>query len=41
VVQGGLRILDRIEAGGCDPFRGRPRLRRRDLVPLLWRALQM
>ena len=41
VVQGGLRILDRIEAGGCDPFRVRPRLRRRDLAPLLWRALQM
>ncbi len=41
VVQGGLRILDRIEAGGFDPFRARPRLRRRDLAPLLWRALQM
>lgn len=41
VVQGGVRILDRIEAGGFDPFRVRPRLRRRDLVPLLWRALQM
>ena len=41
VVQGGLRILDRIEAGGFDPFRVRPRLRRRDIAPLLWRALQM
>ena len=41
VVQGGLRILDRTEAGGCDPFRVRPRLLRRDLAPLLWRAAQM
>lgn len=41
VVQGGLRILDRIEAGGFNPFRVRPRLRRRDFGPLLWRAAQM
>lgn len=41
VVQGGLRILDQLEAGGCDPLRTRPRLRRRDLAPLLWRALRM
>lgn len=41
VVQGGLRILDRIEAAGFDPFRVRPRLRRLDFAPLLWRALQM
>ena len=41
VVQGGLRILDRLEAGGFDPFRVRPRLRRRDFAPLLWRSLQM
>ncbi len=41
VVQGGLRILDRIEAGGFDPFRVRPRLYRRDFAPLLWRAALM
>jgi hypothetical protein len=41
VVQGGLRILDRIEAGGFNSFRVRPRLRGRDLAPLLWRAAQM
>ena len=41
VVQGGLRVLDRIEAGGFDPLRVRPRLRRRDFAPLLWRAVQM
>ncbi len=41
VVQGGLRILDRIAAGGFDTFRSRPRLHRFDTVPLLWRALLM
>ena len=41
VVQGGLRILDLIRARGFDSFRFRPRLRRRDALPLLWRALQM
>ena len=41
VVQGGLRILDRIEAGGFDPLRVRPRLRRRDFARLLWGTLQM
>jgi squalene synthase HpnC len=41
VVQGGLRILEQIEAGGFANFQRRPRLRGRDVVPLLWRALQM
>jgi len=41
VVQGGLRILDKIEADGCDTFRRRPKLRAWDVAPLLWRALQM
>jgi hydroxysqualene synthase len=41
VVQGGLRVLDRLEAGGFEPFARRPRLRAWDAAPLLWRALQM
>ena len=41
VVQGGLRILEQIEAGGFRSWSARPRLRRTDLVPLLWRSLQM
>lgn len=41
VVQGGLRILDKIEAQGHDTLSRRPRLRARDLPVLLWRALRM
>jgi hydroxysqualene synthase len=41
VVQGGLRILRKLETGGCDPFARRPRLRAWDAVPLLWHAAQM
>ena len=41
VVQGGLRILDRIEALGFDSFRVRPRLGARDLPLLLWRSVRM
>jgi squalene synthase HpnC len=41
VVQGGLRILDRIEAMGFNPFAARPTLRTRDLPPMLWRTLRM
>lgn len=41
VVQGGLRILDRIASCGFDTFRDRPRLRRLDALPLLWHALLM
>ncbi|MEO8653972.1 MAG: squalene synthase HpnC, partial [Ramlibacter sp.] len=41
VVQGGLRILDRIEATGFDSFRVRPQLGTGDLAVLLWRAVRM
>jgi phytoene/squalene synthetase len=41
VVQGGLRILDKIEAQGFDTFGRRPRLRARDAPMLLWRILWM
>jgi squalene synthase HpnC len=41
VVQGGLRILDRIEALGFDTFARRPRLTAIDAAPVLWRALRM
>ncbi len=35
---GGLTILDRLERGAFDVFEARPRLRKHDLWPLLWRA---
>lgn len=41
VVQGGLRILDKIEAVDYDVFRRRPVLRAADWPVLLWRALRM
>jgi hydroxysqualene synthase len=41
VVQGGSRILDKIEAQGCDSFSRRPRLGRGDAPLLAWRALLM
>ncbi len=41
VVQGGLRVLDKIEAGGFDTLRARPRLRWHDGPRLLWRAARM
>lgn len=41
VVQGGLRILDRIEQGGFDSLLRRPRLHWYDLPVLAWRALLM
>ncbi|OIN90740.1 MAG: squalene synthase HpnC [Comamonadaceae bacterium CG1_02_60_18] len=41
VVQGGMRILDKIEANGCQPWRQRVRLGAGDVVPLLWRARLM
>ncbi|MEO7854033.1 MAG: squalene synthase HpnC [Rubrivivax sp.] len=40
VVQGGLRILDRIAAMDHASLTSRPTLRRRDAPVLLWRALQ-
>ncbi|MGZ3182543.1 MAG: squalene synthase HpnC [Telluria sp.] len=41
VVQGGLRILERIEAADYDVFRHRPVLRWPDWVVMAWRALRM
>lgn len=41
VVQGGLRILERIEAVDYDVFRHRPELGRTDWLLLAWRALWM
>ena len=41
VVQGGLRILEAIEAARYDVFRHRPQLKRPDWAVLLWRALRM
>ena len=41
VVQGGLRILDKIEAMGFDTLRRRPKLGPWDVVVMGWRALRM
>ena len=41
VVQGGLRILERIDRLGGATLETRPVLRARDAAPLLWRALMM
>jgi len=41
VVQGGLRILDKIEAQGYDSLRRRPRISTADAPRLLWRSLWM
>ncbi|OGB26307.1 MAG: squalene synthase HpnC [Burkholderiales bacterium RIFCSPLOWO2_02_FULL_57_36] len=41
VIQGGLRILERIEAVDHDIFRRRPQLRKTDWLLLLWRAIRM
>jgi squalene synthase HpnC len=41
VVQGGLRILESIEASGYDMFRHRPKLGKTDWVLLLLRAIRM
>ena len=41
VVQGGLRILERIEAADFDIFRRRPQLGARDWLCMGWRALTM
>ncbi|MDR2031737.1 MAG: squalene synthase HpnC [Azoarcus sp.] len=39
IVAGGLRILERIEAIGCDVFAQRPRLGPFDKLAIAWRAL--
>ncbi len=41
VVQGGLRILDKIEAGGFTSLQSRPVLRWFDAPVMLWRAMWM
>jgi squalene synthase HpnC len=41
VVQGGLRVLDKIAALGHDTLRARPILGPVDAVPILWRAARM
>jgi squalene synthase HpnC len=41
VVQGGLRILERIESVDYDVFRCRPQLRSADWARMAWRALRM
>ncbi len=41
VIQGGLRILDKIEALGFDTFSQRPVIGARDALPMAWRALRM
>lgn len=41
VVQGGLRILEKIDAVGGDVFNHRPTLGKQDWLLLLWRALTM
>lgn len=41
VVQGGLRILERIEAVDYDIFRRRPQIGARDWHALLWQAIRM
>jgi squalene synthase HpnC len=41
VIQGGLRILERIEAVDYDIFRQRPKLGKTDWMRLAWRAIRM
>jgi squalene synthase HpnC len=41
VVQGGLRILEKIESVDYDVFRRRPRLQKADWLWIFWRALRM
>ena len=38
MVQGGLAILDKIEANGYDVFKRRPTLGKTDWLRLAWRA---
>lgn len=41
VVQGGLRILEKIERMGCSTIRQRPVLTVADVIPMFWRAWRM
>lgn len=40
VVQGGLRVLERIEASGYDVFMNRPELGAKDWAIMLWRSIK-
>jgi phytoene/squalene synthetase len=39
VVQGGLQIARKIQAGGCDTLAQRPRLNKADVLAILWRTI--
>jgi hydroxysqualene synthase len=41
VVQGGLRVLEKIEADGCNALSRRPQIGQADFACLAWRALRM
>ena len=41
MIQGGMRILDGIEAADYDVFRRRPVLKAPDWLAIGWRALRM
>jgi phytoene/squalene synthetase len=41
VVQGGLRVLEKVEGLGARVLRQRPRLYALDYLVMLWRALRM
>lgn len=41
VVQGGLRVLEKIEASGCNALSRRPQIGKADFARLAWRALRM
>jgi phytoene/squalene synthetase len=41
VVQGGLRVLEKIERSGCNALSRRPTINKADLPILIWRALCM
>jgi hydroxysqualene synthase len=41
VVQGGLRVLEKIEADGCNALSRRPQIGKADFARLAWRALRM
>ncbi|MFZ6778316.1 squalene synthase HpnC [Undibacterium sp. Ji83W] len=41
VVQGGLRILEKIEAVDCNVYKHRPKLGKTDWLKLIWRAKNM
>ena len=41
IVQGGLRILERIERADYDVFRRRPKLGKADYLVMAWRAMRM